>query len=216
VWGRGRIMCGAHPGRGWRAGTRIGSHRHAPHAAPQPPCISLPRPTPIHTLPCLNARTECPSERPRKRLCKQLFVCPHKRLHDHPSERPSASPRKRPPNHTHGAVVTSFGANDAHDTAAGAAQMQPAAAAQPMIGAHMDVRTQGSGDGAGKHKHKASTAQPGEGSPAAKQRLLERHELLSQEPPNSPPAPVPVPGAVQPADQGQHHHPTDRLRGWVR
>jgi len=59
---------------------------------------------------------------------------------------------------------------------------------------------QGSGDGAGKHKRKASTAQPGEGSPPAMQRLQERHDL-SQEPPNSRPVPVPVPGAVQPAEQ---------------
>jgi hypothetical protein len=75
-------------------------------------------------------------------------------------------------------------------TAVGAAQMQPAAVAHPMTGAHNDVRTQCSGDGAGKHKRKANTAQPGEGSPPAMQRLQERHDL-SQEPPNSAPCPCP-------------------------
>lgn len=85
-------------------------------------------------------------------------------------------------------------------TAVGAAQMQPAAAAHPMTCAHNDVRTQGSGDGAGKHKRKASTAQPGEGAPPAMQRLQEQHELSRQHP-NSRPAPVPAPGALQPTDQ---------------
>ena len=86
------------------------------------------------------------------------------------------------------------------DTAAGAAQEQPAAAAQPMTGACVDGGMQGSGDGAGMRKRKATAAQPGEGGLPAKQKPQQRHEL-SQELPNNNPAPVPAPDAVQPAGQ---------------